>query len=82
MGIYWRLGVIFYHQFNLSGIILPGVTVNISFLFKSPNAGIFTESWKLVTQPLLCGGARIEIILRGVATEMDDFVEERNKLEV
>jgi len=34
-----------------------------------------------VTQPLLCGGARIEIILRGVATEMDDFVEERNKLE-
>jgi len=48
-----------------SGVILPGDTLNFPFIFKSPNAGIFTETWELMTKPILCGGAPIRITLRG-----------------
>ena len=48
-----------------SGVILPGDTLNFPFIFKSPNAGIFTETWELMTKPILCGGAPISVTLRG-----------------
>lgn len=48
-----------------SGVILPGDTLKFPFVFKSPNAGIFTETWELMTRPTLCGGAPIRITLRG-----------------
>ena len=46
-------------------MVLPGDTLNFPFIFKSPNAGIFTETWELMTRPTLCGGAPIRITLRG-----------------
>ena len=63
-------------------MILPGVTISIPFFFKSPNSGIFTETWHLETQPLLCAGAKIEVVLRGISTETDRYENERNKIEV
>ena len=48
-----------------SGVILPGDTLNFPFIFKSSNAGIFTETWELMTKPTLCGGAPIRVTLRG-----------------
>ena len=49
-----------------SGVILPGDTLKFPFIFKSPSAGIFTETWELMTRPTLCGGAPIRITLRGM----------------
>ena len=46
-------------------MILSGDTLNFPFVFKSANAGIFTETWELMTKPILCGGAPIRIPLRG-----------------
>lgn len=48
-----------------SDVILLGDTLKFPFIFKSPNAGIFTETWELMTRPTLCGGAPIRITLRG-----------------
>lgn len=64
-----------------SGVILPGDTLNFPFVFKSANAGIFTETWELMTKPILCGGAPIRIHLRGVAVEDDIYKEARQRIE-
>ena len=56
--------------------------MNIPFYFKSPNAGIFMETWQLETLPVLCAGAKIEIVLRGIATEEDVYENQRKELEV
>ncbi|XP_078360257.1 MYCBP-associated protein-like [Oculina patagonica] len=64
-----------------SGVILPGDTLKFPFVFKSPNAGIFTETWELMTRPTLCGGAPIRITLRGVAVEDDIYKEARQQIE-
>lgn len=63
-------------------MILPGITSSLPFFFKSPNVGIFTETWELCTQPVLCGGEKIEIVLRGIATEEDWFENEREQIDV
>ena len=52
-------------------MILPGDTLNFPFVFKSANAGIFTETWELMTKPILCGGAPIRIHLRGEELYID-----------
>ncbi|KAJ7394063.1 hypothetical protein OS493_003736 [Desmophyllum pertusum] len=64
-----------------SGVILPGDTLKFPFIFKSPNAGIFTETWELMTKPTLCGGAPIRVTLRGVAVEDDIYKEARQQIE-
>ncbi|XP_078360278.1 MYCBP-associated protein-like [Oculina patagonica] len=64
-----------------SGVILPGDTLKFPFVFKSPNAGIFTETWELMTRPTLCGGAPLRITLRGVAVEDDIYKEARKQIE-
>ena len=33
----------------------------ILFIFKSPNFGIFSETWQFVTRPVLMGGAAIQV---------------------
>ena len=68
--------------FSFLGVILPNSSINIPIAFISPNAGIFLETWVLETQPILCGGEPISIILRGVATEEDMLAKERKELEV
>ena len=52
------------------------------FVFKSPNAGVFTEQWKLETHPVVCGGAALIVTLRGIALQEDKFKYERSQIEV
>ena len=65
-----------------SGVILPGETMKFPFVFKSPNAGVFTEQWRFETRPVLCGGASLIVTLRGIALQEDKFQKEREQLEV
>ncbi|XP_033115516.1 MYCBP-associated protein-like isoform X2 [Anneissia japonica] len=64
-----------------SGVLLPGDSLKFPFVFKSPNAGIFTEKWHLETKPTVCNGADLEVILRGVALQEDKNKKARNELE-
>jgi len=63
------------------GRIMPGQTIELPILFKSVNSGLFNEVWQLETHPVLLGGSNIELVLRGMASKQDDFVEDRKKLE-
>ncbi|XP_065685043.1 MYCBP-associated protein isoform X2 [Hydra vulgaris] len=49
------------------GVILPGAELKIPFYFKSSIPGIFSEIWHFETQPLLCDGAKIEVVLRAIS---------------
>ena len=64
------------------GLLLPGDVIKFPFIFKSPNAGIFSEQWEFQTHPLVCGGAKLLVTLRGVALKQDKYEEQRNELEV
>ncbi|XP_046580766.1 MYCBP-associated protein-like isoform X2 [Haliotis rubra] len=66
---------------NSSGVILPGETMKFPFVFKSPNAGVFTEQWKFETRPVVCGGADLIVSLRGVALQEDIYQKQRQELE-
>lgn len=66
---------------NSSGVILPGDTVKFPFVFKSPNAGVFTEQWEFQTHPVVCNGAALVVTLRGVALQEDKFKKQRSDLE-
>ncbi|XP_029456488.1 MYCBP-associated protein-like [Rhinatrema bivittatum] len=69
--------------FNTSpGVILPGESINFSFLFKSPNSGIFSEVWEFCTHPVLLGGASLQVSLWGIALYEDKTYEIRQALEV
>ncbi|XP_030062216.1 MYCBP-associated protein isoform X2 [Microcaecilia unicolor] len=68
--------------FNTSaGVILPGESLNFPFLFKSPNAGIFSEAWQFCTHPVLLGGASLQVSLWGIAVSEDKTYELRQVLE-
>jgi len=59
--------------FNVgNGVILPGDVAVFPFTFKSPNAGIFSETWKFSTKPIVMGGASLHVILKGVSTEEEE----------
>jgi len=64
------------------GLLLPGDVIKFPFIFKSPNAGIFSEQWEFQTHPVVCGGAKLLVTLRGVALKQDKYEEQRNELEV
>ncbi|XP_078242207.1 MYCBP-associated protein isoform X3 [Pogona vitticeps] len=64
-----------------SGVILPGETRKFSFIFKSMNAGIFSESWEFGTHPILLGGALLQVTLWGIAIYEDISSEMRRELE-
>ncbi len=63
-------------------MILPGDSMKFPFVFKSPNAGVFSEQWQFVTHPVLCGGAALVVTLRGVAIQQDKYKKQRNEIEV
>ena len=63
-------------------MVLPGDVIKFPFIFKSPNAGIFSEQWEFQTHPVVCGGAKLLVTLRGVALKQDKYEEERTELEV
>ncbi|XP_030841548.1 MYCBP-associated protein isoform X2 [Strongylocentrotus purpuratus] len=64
-----------------SGVLLPGESLRFPFVFKSPNAGIFTESWQLDTRPVVCGGGALQVTLRGVALQEDKNLKQRKDIE-
>uniref|UniRef100_A0A8C6XBV0 MYCBP associated protein n=1 Tax=Naja naja TaxID=35670 RepID=A0A8C6XBV0_NAJNA len=64
-----------------SGVILPGETINFSFIFKSSSGGIFNESWEFSTHPELLGGAMLQVTLWGIALYEDTTVKLREDLE-
>uniref|UniRef100_F6V6K7 MYCBP associated protein n=1 Tax=Ornithorhynchus anatinus TaxID=9258 RepID=F6V6K7_ORNAN len=64
-----------------AGVILPGETKDFLFLFKSPNAGIFQESWEFRTHPTLLGGAVLQVTLWGIALYQDLMFDAREILE-
>ncbi|XP_060109025.1 MYCBP-associated protein isoform X2 [Heteronotia binoei] len=71
-----------YFYFNTrSGVILPGETREFSFIFKSLNAGIFSETWKFSTHPVLLGGAVLQVTLWGIAVYEDRTAGRREKLQ-
>nr|XP_060620735.1 MYCBP-associated protein isoform X1 [Anolis sagrei ordinatus] len=66
-----RKGVQNFYFNTRSGVILPGETKRFSFIFKSMNTGIFSESWEFSTHPTLLGGAVLQVTLWGVALYED-----------
>ncbi|XP_070535835.1 MYCBP-associated protein-like [Ptychodera flava] len=64
-----------------SGVLLPGDGLKFPFVFKSPNAGIFSETWQLVTRPALNGGCALQVTLRAVALQEDKNLKLRNEIE-
>ncbi|TRY87354.1 hypothetical protein DNTS_017219 [Danionella cerebrum] len=65
-----------------SGMILPSSTKRIRVTFKSATARITTEVWRLITHPVLMGGASLHVILRGVALDQDENAAHRAALEL
>ena len=65
-----------------AGVLLPGQSLAFPFFFKSPNAGVFSETWSLQTGPLLAGGRPVRLTLKGVAVQEDINAHKREELEV
>ncbi|XP_065669572.1 MYCBP-associated protein-like isoform X2 [Hydra vulgaris] len=63
------------------GVILPGAELKISFYFKSSIPGIFSEIWHFETQPLLCDGAKIEVVLRAISFDNVHYEEKLLQLD-
>eukprot|EP01137_Pigoraptor_chileana_P013405 Opistho-2@4664 len=68
----------FYFDAN-DGIILPGSTKSIPFVFKSERPGIFSETWRLTPSPMV--GEALEVTLRGCALEHDTYGGHRAEIE-
>ncbi|XP_042341488.1 MYCBP-associated protein isoform X2 [Plectropomus leopardus] len=60
-----------------SGVIRPGETQQVEFIFKSEEPGIKTELWQLNTHPVLLQGASMQVTLRGVALYQDKTADQR-----
>ncbi|TDH15924.1 hypothetical protein EPR50_G00014280 [Perca flavescens] len=60
-----------------SGVIRPGDTQRVEFIFKSEEPGISTERWQLNTHPVLLQGASMQVTLRGVALYQDKTADQR-----
>ena len=67
---------------HVTGIVLPGQSLNLPFLFKSECAGVFTQQFQLRTRPVLMGGSAMFVTLRGVALQVDAYEKRRYELEV
>lgn len=67
---------------SFAGVILPGMTLQFPFTFKSSHCGIYSEQWLFETHPVLQGGAPIILTLRGTIIPEDKFCEERKELRV
>ena len=65
-----------------AAVILPGQKLPILVMFKSANAGVFSEQWLMETRPCMCRGAPIILSLRGIAFQEDRYREKRNQIEV
>ncbi|CAK6968328.1 MYCBP-associated protein [Scomber scombrus] len=60
-----------------SGVILPGVTKRVEFIFKLEGPGIKTELWRFNTHPLLLQGASMQVTLRGLSLYQDKTADQR-----
>ncbi|XP_042254696.1 MYCBP-associated protein isoform X2 [Thunnus maccoyii] len=60
-----------------SGVILPGDTKRVEFIFKSEGPGIKTELWQFNTHPMLLQGASMQVTLRGLSLYQDKTADQR-----
>lgn len=67
---------------SLPGVILPGVTQRVEFIYKSEMPGIKSELWQLNTHPVLMQGASMQVTLRGVALCQDKTADQRLFIQV
>lgn len=67
---------------SLPGVILPGDTRRVEFVFKSETPGIRRELWQLNTHPALMQGASMQVTLRGVALYQDKTADQRLFIQV
>ena len=63
-------------------MLLPGQRLAFPFLFKSPNCGVFSETWALHTGPVLGRGRPILLTLKGVTFQEDTNAQRRQEIEV
>ncbi|XP_060082841.1 MYCBP-associated protein-like [Ylistrum balloti] len=70
-----------FYFFTEGGVLAPGEKLKLPILFKANIGGIFSESWKLVTRPLLCSGADIVINLKSVISVTKLPNQELDKVE-
>ncbi|KAK3579700.1 hypothetical protein CHS0354_029179, partial [Potamilus streckersoni] len=45
-------------------VLLPGESVKIRVIFKSKKPGYFSQTWRVLTQPILCGGRTPQVTLK------------------
>ena len=64
------------------GVLLPGQQLAFPFTFKSPNTGIFSETWSLHTGPVLGKGRPIFLTLKGITFQEDVNAQRRQEIEV
>ncbi|XP_051940923.1 MYCBP-associated protein [Hippocampus zosterae] len=64
-----------------SGVIHPGETQQVEFIFKSARPGIITEQWQFNTHPLLLQGASVQVTLKGVSQVLDRTARQRQFIE-
>ncbi|XP_047432970.1 MYCBP-associated protein isoform X2 [Mugil cephalus] len=64
-----------------SGVIRPGDTQRVEFIFKSEEPGITTEHWQLNTHPVMLQGALMQVRLRGLALYQDKTADQRDFIE-
>ena len=63
-------------------MILPDEELSIPLIFLSKQAGIYSESWQLITKPILNNGTPIIVTLKGIALKRDVFKAEKANIEV
>ncbi|XP_059194299.1 MYCBP-associated protein [Centropristis striata] len=68
---------LFFYFSSSSGVIRPGDTQRVDFIFKSEEPGIRTELWQLTTHPVLLQGASMQLTLKGVALSQDQTADQR-----
>ncbi|XP_017291880.1 MYCBP-associated protein [Kryptolebias marmoratus] len=71
-----HLSVHFYFNFS-SGVICPGDTERVEFIFKTEDPGLKSELWQLNTHPVLMQGASMQVRLSGVAFSRDKTADQR-----
>ncbi|KAL5265042.1 hypothetical protein ACHWQZ_G005959 [Mnemiopsis leidyi] len=70
----------FYFSIN-DGVILPDEELSIPLIFLSKQAGIYSESWQLITKPILNNGTPIIVTLKGIALKRDVYKAEKANIE-
>ncbi|KAI8802144.1 MYCBP-associated protein family-domain-containing protein [Cladochytrium replicatum] len=70
-----------FYFYPKQGVILPGCAFDFSVVFKSTNAGIYSETWKLDSSLDFQQETESTITLKGIALTEDEHHKTRNQFE-